>query len=35
MTITISHGAWSLSRDARLRDALWLAPFVLLTCGAC
>jgi hypothetical protein len=35
VNITISHGCWSYSRDARLRDVLWIAPFILLSCGVC
>jgi hypothetical protein len=35
MNITITQGHWSYTREARLRDALWLVPLILLSCGVC
>lgn len=35
MNITITHTHWTYAREARWRDALWILPLILLSCGVC
>lgn len=33
--ITITHGAWTYTREGRLRDLLWIVPMCIIGCGVC